>query len=778
MEIPDAAFTAALLSPPSVRDASDTLMNIDLCMFYGGALLGAGVVIDDGGRLAFERQKMILADFHPTLELDEWQPSPFSPLSSEAPTFGATDGSGGHSPFLRISSGNEATKNPQHYTYVEQPFVSRSVEIPKDADVVVFERCRFVNGLDVSRRHIGATLVFYDCDFRFLFTLGVAQADDNQWWPMPSVAHRIHLRNIVVNGDIDCAGVIVEPKSRPSLSDRAVAPLSASDESLTAVTLRQSTVGGDIRFCSRDVAAHLENRFVADNEIRPLSWRRPLSSGSAHLASRDWPTDADNTTSIWGDLDLRSCDVGGSVDLRNIRVGRRIRLDEAKVAHAVCVDGSLPDSFGPLNTRLSTHCASFEFHKLECRGDVILTGLRAQAADGWHDDRSERLSNQHLGRIIARGARIDGAIHLDHPSGQITIPVSGPHHDVPPAYCDADIDFAGISADRLVISGHIFSKRSAGEGPTDDRARMILSGAKLRQLDLREWHHRIDLSGSTIQSWAFGVDGNGEPVPRTSARFIGVLANMKPLDRSMWVSVETELRNCGQDREADQVYVALRNSALTRSVAGNGVRATGRKEAARERAGADARRAKSIRVSAAIGSTILWFRNLLERFHGRSMAFGTAPGRLLIGSAILFSLMVAVVSNPTNVTLSPAAIQNIASRCRGGVAGQPPDADVCRIYFREALRAGWALEIRPVDVGADWSLRRRLALAVRYTVPIVGVTGDSEWIPSRRPTLYVGAMSKHMDFSAESLAFWVALYNWFAIPLAIGFWTARALHKS
>jgi hypothetical protein len=264
----------------------------------------------------------------------------------------------------------------------------------------------------------------------------------------------------------------------------------------------------------------------------------------------------------------------------------------------------------------------------------------------------------------------------------------------------------------------------------------VLERSHVSRLDIRSPVPALDLTAITVDRWELGeLEEGADDTDRDAARYIAVLRSMTPLDRSVWVQVERDLRNGAQDDDANRVYTALRQ---------------------------EARRQRDGRA-----------RTLLDLAYGWALGYGTRPLRpLLVSTAGALGLLW-TLANPAHVVLADEQVGALALRCRGDAP--LANASTCAVFTREAARSGFQVQLSAEALGEDWTLRDNVALMLRYAVPIISITTDSDWVPAEARTVRLPGTAWHT--SPKALAFYLALYNWIAIPIALGFFSARLLRS-
>lgn len=584
---------------------------------------------------------------------------------------------------------------------------------------------------------IGGDLQMSGCDIRFCelrgvdikgdLTIGMAKferlmvapaieftgrhANGNpQYWIQPNRIGCVKVRTVTVAGDLVLAGILT--RGDGSANRRGDEP--------TGFCVQHCTIGGDLAMSLQSAPdAHLITRF--DGEAVTINWQRPAPAPDAPGTRDDGnganasplakPSHEDVRSKIWGDLDLRANTVGGRLILRNVEVEGQIRLNDTHVILDVEMNGDFTLDTETYN-RLRTRSTRLDLEKLNCDGDVILTGLRVEPrldSNGHPYEGVRHIEADLHGTLSARDMAIKGDLRFGAPEAHLR-----QSHEPLMAIVDGDIDLSGVSANRLVLSG-------GNLGPNCDK--VLLERGQFGRFDMIDPPPTpVELSGIRVDRWYF-ISGH-ECKPAPVGKIVAVLRKMPTFDRMAWIDIETGLRNEGRDIEANEVYVSMRREA--------------RKHEGGQR-----------------------LRDHWGRFKDQLKflltAYGTAVGRPMWPFLPILLLSWWIFSNPCNVAATTEMLQVLgdkpiraAADCRSG-----PGA------------AALPLAISPTQLGMPWRFTDAVALTVRYQVPIIGVLTHNRWEASPR-SLPGGFLS------AEGYAFWVELYFWIAWPLFLIGVAARA----
>lgn len=545
-----------------------------------------------------------------------------------------------------------------------------------------------------------------------------------RYWIAENRMRSVSISAVVTEADLSLVDIRTEA---PPAVDQARNVLQAG------LMLKHCTIGGNLVMSTIQPHVELTDRFAG--EQGNLAWQRPETEPApAHGQGVHAPTlgpaipsQADVMTVVWGDLDLRANRIAGGLDLRNVRVDGQILLNDTKVGLDLQL-GADYELNGSRFTQLATECVHLDLEKLECGGDVDLTGLRIlrPAPDAGEAPSTLRhIPRDRLGTLAGRGLSSKGELLFAprEPRKRRNEPSAARPGQAADyiARIDGEVDLTGATAAHLVLSGD-----SLGE-----LCRLVrLEGGHFDRFELIDPppDKPIDLSEMSTGRWLFSNESSCDPAPVGVIE--AVLRNMPTLDRKAWLAIETSLRNEGRDVEANRIYLAMRREARRRrkvedcgsDVPTEGLTLTGRIFGLMERA---------------------W-----DRLHDFATRYGTEVRRPMLPALLLLPLSLWIFSDPRNVTASTDLLQvlgddriTMATAGSARVNGQPD----------------W-LAVGPDQLGVEWSLTDAFALTVRYQVPIIGVLTHDRWEASARPLPVLGA-------SAEDYAFWIEIYHWIAWPL-------------
>ena len=572
---------------------------------------------------------------------------------------------------------------------------------------------------------------------RLFLSPGVEPKDASTFVVKGCRAANVLLSAITVDETIDLAGLQTLSRDEKGLRQASRRRLSQSGVRLTA-----SHIGQDLSLFTGDLATTLEARWGGD-----VAWAADGGPRPANVESR-----------IFGVLDLKANVIEGELDLRHVKVETSIQLNDTRVRLDVKM-GAHHEVFGVPEGGLSTVCGRLDAEKLQCDGDLDLSGLRVHLAGGWNNADLTRLTGAR-GSVSARGAHIKGEILLmprdkDKRQPARVDAASQPIADY--AWIEGDLDLTAVHASHLVLSRSNFAVTPA---PAD--AKPIASGARVRlergtfgRLEIiKPPPDSIDLSRTTVNRWEFG-EGR---VP-TAEDYISVLSQLEPFDRATWIEVETSLRNQMLEADANRVYREMRWNAKRRSTGSKWRRMAVLLPLAAIAALLIAGRRGYTEVSPllvlvtlTLASIPAWAIVDRDGMYGRLLGFGTrAWWPMIPGVALFLASWLLVFSQPHNVRASAELLG--ALDLKAAPAG--------------AATAPTALDVTPSTIfgAGTWSWVDSLALTVRYQVPIIPAVTHERWEASDH-RLPIG-------ITTEQYALGLALYSWIAWPLFLVWLAAR-----
>lgn len=571
-----------------------------------------------------------------------------------------------------------------------------------------------INAVELRGAEIKGTIKIITGIFqRLIFTLGinpVESTDDNsfnkeevKFDAIPCRAEAVIITAVTIKETLNVAGLEV------TLPDDVTKQKKLRIEQEGGILIIGSTIGLDLTFFMEDVRMSLERRCKVTPE-QTVAW---------HTI----PTPLACASRTWGKLVLRANKIGGHLDLRNMDINDELDMSDTVVGLDVNVDAG-----NPIFERFKTTCLKVNAEKLECNGDLKLSGLRVE------------------GDFVAWGMKVRGEIlflPIDKKERKECVVM---HDDTdrekadaspaenPPKYAliKGTLDLTSVKATHLMLSGENLGRRARdGErSPT-----VILERGNIERLEVVKPHLvcPINLTGITVNHWVFSdplEDGEADQ-EATAEHFNAVLKRMRPFDRSIWIEVENKLRNQAQDSEANKIYIGMRCQV-------------------RQKAREEYRKATKGRSYTA--RKLLWL--CWDRAQFSATRYGTQVWRPMIPALLLFlpSLLL-IFWGPHYVRASPELLQVLGDKESREAVKKPlsyqPDES--------------AIEISPSDLNIPWTWGDTLALTLRYQVPIIPNMTHQWWEASGRP-LYIKGIG-NIPLTAEQYAFGVEIYHWVAWSL-------------
>ena len=168
----------------------------------------------------------------------------------------------------------------------------------------------------------------------------------------PCSAQAVVIGGIEVEENLNLSGLNV----RLPVDDR-ISNLLKADLQGVAISITYSRIGRDLTFFTERLRSVLEKRSKTRTDQR-LPWQTT-------------PSPPDCRATAWGNLDLKANEINGTLDLRNMNVQGDIDLNHTIVKVDVNADAGDPDFEG-----LTTECKNLIAEKLDCSGDLKLSGIK------------------------------------------------------------------------------------------------------------------------------------------------------------------------------------------------------------------------------------------------------------------------------------------------------------------------------------------------------------------------------------------------------------------
>ena len=473
--------------------------------------------------------------------------------------------------------------------------------------------------------------------------------------------------------------------------------------------------------------------------------QRPGSKSSFH----DQASPRTSAARVRGNVEMRRLVTGGRVDLTNLKVvDGAVLLKDARIGTDLFARRSTLRGWdfeqardrSPATSRdgdsdhcaLALECSLLDLDGARINGDALLSGLNLSGTD------------PNGGNFGGRGLQVAGRLEFHAGLGCS-------------ARIDGAIDLTGARAAELSLpSGE---RRGANQQVRTARRLVTLEQGRFDKLMITRPIPCLNLARVYVVDWELG--GNrAEHLERANSfatsvdNCIEILRNMTQMDRSVWIDVESKLRNEAQVREANHVYRSMRNQEPVSGL-----------------------------------QTIVKF--LSRWLYGYGTRLVTAA-LLWVGLWLALFLM---LSQADNVKASDNVLLQLASQCRmlhertaigSGATVAVVDAlpPRCAAYFR-AIHAGGALsiEITAADLAgthasSGYGLGDAVLLSLRYAIPFVGAFGDPDWVPAEQVSARIRAtssLSVDLGLPPSMLAAGLLLVNSLLLSFAAAFIAKRWL---
>lgn len=500
---------------------------------------------------------------------------------------------------------------------------------------------------------------------------------------------------------------------------------------------------GDIRFCwgrGHDFTSAQADARAAEAHFDVIRWRRDVSARTCSVFVR-------------GDIEMRCVVIAGSLDLTNLKVGGAVRLNDARIGTDLFARGSWLRGQEFLESRnrprteenpgqctLALECTIIDLDNARVNGDALLSGMRLHA---------RRAGD---GRFMGRGLQVGGKLELRAGIGCT-------------ACIEGGIELAGASATELSLPGADSLCMTPGPHSTPNQAPPVpvtLEGGRFGKLSIAQPIPQLNLKGVNVANWELGPDrgpGDDSGVDAdTVASSIRILKNMRPMDRAVWISVESALRNQAQAQDADRIYCTMRDHEQVSGIP----------------------------------------RTIAKYLSGRLYGYGTRVMPAIALWLVLSFAVFAILQQPENVKISNDGLLQLGVQCRatlesatssailsGGSARNNASASPakCAVY-REAIdgSAAPSVEITAAQLAAagapsGYDIGDAMALSLHYAIPLVGAFGNSDWVPAERQATRTAIGTRHIDIGlAPSLLVAIALVvNFLLLSFAAAFIARRWL---
>jgi hypothetical protein len=278
---------------------------------------------------------------------------------------------------------------------------------------------------------------------------------------------------------------------------------------------------------------------------------------------------------IHGDLQLARAQIGSGVTLDGAIIDGELNMQDAAVrANITCRPVPMEASNNPVRA----HVRKADLENLDITGDVDLTGLtiledlilrdarvrgrlelypfqkKGGSHGGYEKKRSPDLSPHSTSKPDITD--IGGALHMDAAEVSHVI-VSGESFGGRPAkqtWWDRVKNTFKILWEQglLLLIGYLirggFRERNTGSGEHLEKDAIVLERATIGRLEIiRPLPGKLYLSNMNVGSWE-----------EQASFFKDMLQQTQPFRKSNYIAIENDLRNKGQDEDADEVYVSMR----------------------------------------------------------------------------------------------------------------------------------------------------------------------------------------------------------------------------
>lgn len=426
---------------------------------------------------------------------------------------------------------------------------------------------------------------------------------------------------------------------------------------------------------------------------------------------------------VGGDVLLRANRFEGSLHLRDLCVFGRLIVADSEIDIDFNLESNQPTTRG-IQRGLQTQCVEADFEKILCKGDVNLTGLFVRTLLDAPKGRGSELPIWATGngRLNLRDADIKGDLLLVQEA--VGSDASASSH----ARVEGQLDLSAVKASKLALTG---------ENLTNAESSVVLERAQLSRLEIiRPTPSTIDLTAIKVERWCFGhQDAASHWTDPTAKDYIDVLSKMEPVDRGVWIAVESSLRNQGLDASANEIYRAMRTQ--------------GRRHLSR-------------------------VRKAFDSLSCMTLSYGTRPWRPLLPLLLCFAVLAVLFSQSENVAPTSDLIQASGGDCRSLL---PPDLTLpASGPMHPAVPS--CEQLTPVLLGYSWSAVDGLYLALRHTVPVIDVLSHEDWKAAHRPIALPAWTGRSTRIRMDALASLVSLYAWIAVPISLLFFGTKVFRKS
>ena len=306
--------------------------------------------------------------------------------------------------------------------------------------------------------------------------------------------------------------------------------------------IEQSIVGSNFFLGEKDVYLGLKNRYEVD-----------------HTIQKDQSISQQAIITKQSNLNLRGIIVGGDLLMGNMEIAGGINLGDAKVQLDINLSASL-------QKKACIACSFLNMEKLECKGDIDLTGLNI--INRTLPAHLQKRFEKDCGTVQAKDINVRGDLiffpkdyhqklngfnenNLKSPKKKIDDLEDRNKHHTFFALIDGinDKKYPSIELTNAKVSHLLFTEKNLPK----ESSLIRLARAEIGRLEIVDPCPKpIDLSNIKVNRWVFGSGESG-----IAKNYLNVLDRMDPFDRSVWIEVENSLRNEGLDKEANIIYRAM-----------------------------------------------------------------------------------------------------------------------------------------------------------------------------------------------------------------------------
>lgn len=507
---------------------------------------------------------------------------------------------------------------------------------------------------------------------------------------------RLNLENVSVAENINFTGLEILRTSQ-SMERKTETGFSAN----SGCRIYGCRIGGYLSFFNKEIFFLLLDALKRNEQGYPLR-NLDMPEIQKQVKSRV----ADNLeiegTTIGGHLQLTNLEVGGVIILNDSDIGFDIRMETGFQLNKIQAEQDADAAFTDENW-FETRCAGLDMEKADVGGDLLLNALKIRKSE-FPIGEYEYLN----GNLHASGAKVRGVVALVHETFLSEYLRRGLHKsagDSPVACANVagNIFFTGMHADHLLLLAKNFDEGGKELPAAKTAPRLKLDRACFNKLEIISPTPPLDLSNVSVQDWRFGDDridrnpdkiASGESELQLADKYLEILHQMSPFDKSVYVNVERKLRNESKETVANAIYRGMVRRAYSENVS------------------------KS-RLAAGV----------LRFFHKIFMNYGTAFWLPLGWWLGIFITTVFCLSSPGNIQLSQPVTNIVA--VNDSIIKTGSDAQMALYNMRTGQGDTVTLQMQTIsraDISPhDWSKIDAAILASRYCIPFFDLSFQDEW---------------------------------------------------